>query len=70
MALIELTENIREALENGKLAMGMFFDLKKAFDTVDHHILLSKLEHYGIRGVALKWFKSYLTERKQFTYNI
>ena len=57
---------IREALDSSNFACGIFIDLQKAFDTVDHHILLKKLEHYGIRGLANNWFKSYLSNRKQF----
>ncbi|MEO2220739.1 MAG: reverse transcriptase family protein, partial [Nitrosopumilus sp.] len=65
-ALISLTENIREALDDGKFACGIFIDLQKAFDTVDHHILLKKLEYYGIKGRANEWFHSYLTDRQQY----
>ena len=48
--LLDLTESIRKALDNNKYAVGVFIDLQKAFDTVDHDILLSKLSHYGVRG--------------------
>ena len=65
-ALFSLTEMIREALDNSNFACGIFIDLQKAFDTVDHQILLKKLEHYGVRGLANNWFKSYLTNRQQF----
>ena len=64
-ALINLTEEIRSSLDNNIFACGIFIDLQKAFDTVDHKILLSKLEHYGIRGISNNWFKSYLSNRKQ-----
>ena len=57
---------IRNALDNGNFACGVFIDLQKAFDTVNRNILLSKLNHYGIRGVVFNWFKSYLSDRTQY----
>ena len=54
-------------IDNGKFSCGVFIDLKKAFDTVNHEIFLAKLENYGVRGVINSWFRSYLTDRKQNT---
>ena len=64
-ALLSMTQQIRDIIENGNIAIGVFVDFQKAFDTVNHNILLKKLIHYGIRGTANKWFESYLTKRKQ-----
>jgi hypothetical protein len=70
MAIIELLDKIIEATDKGEYAMGLFLDFSKAFDTVNHKILLAKLSHYGVRGVANSWVESYLDKRKQFsTYN-
>ena len=64
-ALIHMTETIRSALDSGSVTCGIFVDFQKAFDTVNHEILLKKLEHYGFRGVINSWFRSYLTGRQQ-----
>ena len=55
-----------KALDDGNFACGIFIDLHKALDAVDHSILLIRLCHYGIRGLANKWFESYSANRKQF----
>ena len=64
-ALVSLTEAIKNSLDSRKFGCGIFIYLQKAFDTVNRHILLMKLEHYGIRGTTLNWFESYLSDRKQ-----
>ena len=66
-ALLEITEKIKQACDSGKYACGVVLDLQKAFDTVNHDILLNKLNHYGIRGIANNWFCSFLSGRMQFT---
>ena len=70
LALIDLYDKVTSAIDSRKFTIGLFIDLSKAFDTVDHDILFSKLEYYGFRGLILKWLKSYLSNRTQFVdYN-
>ena len=63
----DIVNTILQNIDNGKFSCGVFIDLKKAFDAVNHEILLAKLENYGVRGVINYWFRSYLTDRKQNT---
>ena len=65
-AVIQLISQILDAFNENKYTLGIFIDLSKAFDTVDHDILLKKLHMYGIKRKNLKWFQGYLTNRKQF----
>lgn len=65
-ATLDFVKTIEDALDSGEMAMGVFCDLSKAFDTINHDLLLEKLEHYGIRGKANEWLKSYLTGREQY----
>ena len=64
--MIYLIDKISLSLDNGDYVLGLYLDFTKAFDTVNHEILLQKLEHYGVRGIALNWFKSYISGRAQF----
>ena len=67
-ALIQITESIRNSVDNNEFGRGIFIDLKKAFDTGNHSILLSKLNHSRVRGKAYDWFHSYLFNREKFVY--
>lgn len=70
MALLILMDKVIKAIEKGEFTIGVFLDFKKAFDTVNHEILLKKLDRYGIQGMANKWLESYLSNRVQYTtYN-
>ena len=68
LAVIDVIDNIYERLDNGEKVIGLYFDLQKAFDTVNHEILLYKLEKLGVRGIVHDWFKNYLTDRYQYTF--
>ena len=66
LAVVDLIDKITQSLDKSHNTIGVFLDLSKAFDTIDHDILLKKLSKYGIRGIALSWFSSYFSDRKQF----
>ena len=69
-AITEFANHVCTAFENNEVGIGVFLDLSKAFDTIDHDILIYKLDCYGVRGKALEWFKSYLANRRMRTeYN-
>ena len=66
LASIELIDRLTQDLDKGKIPKSIFLDLSKAFDTLDHAILLQKLNHYGIRSVELKLVTNYLRSRTQY----
>lgn len=66
MAALELIDRIYKELDNKEIPIAVFLDLSKAFDTLDHSILLHKLKYYGVNGISLAWFSSYLTNRHQY----
>ena len=69
-SVTDFVDRLHTFLDDGKVPFAIYMDLSKAFDTLDHQILLSKLNHYGIINTELKWFSSYLTERSQYVeYN-
>ena len=67
LALIDVIDDIYSSLDNSETVVGIYLDLQKAFDCVNHNILLYKLCNYGVRGVAYEWFVRYLTNREHFT---
>ena len=64
-AIAEITDNLKNAIDNNLYTLGVFLDLAKAFETMNHDILFVKMEKYGIRGLPLKWFSNYLTNFHQ-----
>ena len=62
----KLSNTILKSIDEGRATLGIFIDFKKAFDTINHEVLIHKLSHYGVRGLPLKWFKNYFEERYQF----
>ena len=64
-ALLSIVDKVQKSIDNSDYSCGIFLDFSKAFDTVDHNILLTKLDNYGIRGITKKWFASYLSNCQQ-----
>ena len=70
LAIMQPTDQINDKFEKNCFTLGIFIDLSKPFDTVNHQILISKLYNYGVKGKNLSWFKSYLENRKKYlNYN-
>ena len=65
-AVLEVTDKIMAEIDRGNTPLTVFLDLSKAFNTLDHQILLKKLEFYGLNGMASNWVHSYLSERQQY----
>ena len=65
-AIVELADKIHESFEKENYALGVYIDLFKTFGTANHAVLIKKLENYGIKGTSLAWFRSCLTNRKQY----
>ena len=70
MAIMDMCNKISATTDPNKFLIGISLDLAKAFDTIHHNILFEKLAHYGVRGTALDWFKSYFSNRKQSVFYI
>ena len=68
-ALLQFKRDIAQNFDNGKFTLGVFIDISKAFDRVDHQILLNKLKHYWVNEKTLTWLQSYLYQRKQYIEN-
>ena len=69
-AIMQLIDNINNSFKKNHFTLGVFIDLSKAFDIVDHYILIAKLKQYGIQGNNIRWFESYLSDQKQYiAYN-
>ena len=66
LALVDIIYDLLDEIDNGNIVLGVFLDFAKAFDTINHNILLSKLSSYGICGIPLNWFTNYLQNRKQY----
>lgn len=68
MAILDTCERISHAIDNHEFAICAFIDLSKAFDNINHSILIRKLEYYGFRGVAFNWFRSYSNSGQQYVF--
>ena len=66
MALLRMVSDIIKEMDKKNFAMRIFIDLSTAFYTVDHSLSIKKMQHYGIRGISLRWFLDYINNRKQY----